>query len=149
MSIHRSLDPSPTEDIPGDLCLRTGKASSEQSQPKQAGEAPETYGRLRKGAPANKVLPRTLKWADELPAPLKPVALMRQFPRIANLIAAAWDDLVQFEIYMDSLLTDKRGGRKGFPASVIAELTALDIHRHTARERELPPIPWSDGRRRG
>jgi hypothetical protein len=149
MPTHRSLYPSPAKDIPGDLCLQTGKASSEQSQPKPAGEAQGTYGRLRKAAPANRVLPRTLKWAEELPAAVKPVALVRQFPRIANLIAAAWDDLVQFEIYMDSLLTDKRGGRKGFPAGVIAELTALDIHRHAARERELPPIPWSDARRRG
>ena len=107
------------------------------------------YEHLRRGAPANYALPRTLKWADALPPRVKPIALMRQFPRIANLIAAAWDDLVQFEIYMDSLLTDKREGRKGFPSDVIAELGALDIYRHTVRECELPPIPWSDAERRG
>jgi hypothetical protein len=73
---------------------------------------------------------------------------MREFPRIANLIAAAWEDLVQFEMYMDSLLTDKRGGRKGFPGDVIAELGALDIYRHTVHECALPPIAWSEVGRR-
>jgi hypothetical protein len=144
MPTYRSRYPSLTEDIQGEVSPRTRRTSSGQSQPKQASEVPGTYERLRKGAPANSAFPRTLKWADELPPRVKPVALMRQFPRIANLIAAAWDDLVQFEIYMDSLLTDKRGGRKGFPTDVIAELAALDIYRHTVREHALPPIPWSD-----
>lgn len=43
---------------------------------------------------------------------------------------------------MDSLLTDKRGCRKGFPTDVIAELGALDIYRHAlgnAPQRRLGP----------
>src|SRR5215467_15159757 len=149
MPTYRNLYPSLTEDIQGEVHPRTRKTSSRQSRPQQAGEPPGTYEHLRKGAPANSAFPRTLKWADELPPRVKPVALMRQFPRIANLIAAAWDDLVQFEMYMDSLLTDKRGGRNGFPTDVIAELGALDIYRHTVREDGLPPMPWSDLGRRG
>ena len=58
---------------------------------------------------------------------------MRQFPRIANHIAAAWDDLEQFEGYMSSLLTDSRGGRKGLPGDVLMELVALDRYRHSVR----------------
>src|SRR6266567_4796106 len=132
MPTYRSLYSSLTEDIQGEVDPRTRKTSSgkpQQSQPKR--EAPGTYGHLRKCSPANTAFPRTLRWADELPPRVKPVALMRQFPRIANLIAAAWDDLVQFEIYMDSLLTDKRRGRKGFPTDVIAELVVLGNSAHT------------------
>ena len=144
MPTYRSRYPSLTEDIQGDVYPRARKTPPGQSRPKQASEAPGTCEHLRKGTPANSAFPRTLRWADELPPRVKPVALMRQFPRIANLIAAAWDDLVQFEVYMDSLLTDKRGGRKGFPTDVMAELSALDIYRHTAWERVLPPVPWGD-----
>lgn len=74
---------------------------------------------------------------------------MRQFPRIANFIAAAWDDLVQYEIYVDSLLNDKRGGRKGFPGDVIAELGILNTYRHTVQESAPPAIAWSDVGQRG
>lgn len=148
MSTYRSLYPSLTEDPQRDTYPRTRKPSARQSQAKQPSEARGTHAHLRKGAPANIALPRTLKWVDELPPRVKPLALVRHFPRIANMIAAAWDDLVQFETYMDSLLTDKRGGRKGFPTDVIAELGALDIYRHTVRECALSAIAWSDVRRR-
>src|SRR5512135_96879 len=119
--------------------LRTVKRTRAQIE-RTKGPGEEPYKVRRKSAPANVPLPRTLKWADELPPRVRPVALMRQFPRIANLIAANWDDLVQLEIYMDSLLTDKRGGRKGFPSEVTAELGALDIYRHTVQERALPAL---------
>lgn len=148
MSSYRSLYPSLTEDVQDGAYPRTRKPSTRQSKGKQPAEASGTHEHLRKGAPANIPLPRTLKWVDELPPRVKPVALMRHFPRIANMIAAAWDDLVQFETYMDSLLTDKRGGRKGFPTDVIAELGALDIYRHTVGESALPAMAWSDVRRR-
>ncbi len=152
MSSYRTLDASLTvaDDVRDAVYpFRTVKDSSRaQIRPaKDSGE--EAYRHLRKSAPANILLPRTLKWAGELPPRVTPVALMREFPRIANLIAAAWEDLVQFEIYMDSLLTDKRGGRKGFPGDVIAELGALDIYRHTVQECALPAIAWSDVGRRG
>ena len=148
MSSYRSLYPSLIEDVEGGAYPRTRKPSPRQSQGKQPAEASGTHAHLRKGPPANVPLPRTLKWIDELPPRVKPVALIRHFPRIANMIAAAWDDLVQFETYMDSLLTDKRGGRKGFPTDVIAELGALDIYRHTVGESTLSAMAWSDVRRR-
>jgi hypothetical protein len=148
MSTYRSLYPSLTEDLQGEAHPRTREPSPRQSQAKQPSEAQGTHEHLRKGTPANIPLPRTLKWADELPPRVKPFALMRHFPRIANMIAAAWDDLVQFETYMNSLLTDKRGARKGFPTDVIAELGALDIYRHTVRESAISAIAWSDVRLR-
>jgi hypothetical protein len=118
--------------------LKTSTASA------KAALGDEAYKHLRKSAPVNIALPRTLVWCESLPPRVRPVALMRQFARIANLIAAAWGDLVQFEIYMDSLLTDKRGGRKGFPGDVLAELAALDVYRHTVQEYEHDLLPWGD-----
>jgi hypothetical protein len=153
MSSYRRLDASLA--ITDDVCdavypFRTVKGTTRaQIEPAKGCAGEETYKHRRKSAPANIPLTRTLKWANELPPRVRPVALMRQFPRIANLIAAAWEDLVQFEIYMDSLLTDKRGGRKGFPSDVIAELGALDIYRHTVQGCALPAIAWSDVGRRG
>ena len=148
MSTYRRLYPSLTEDLEGGWYPRPRKASPRPSEAKQGSKTPGTHEHLRKSTPANIVFPRTLKWANELPPRVKPVALMRHFPRIANMIAAAWDDLVQFETYMDSLLTDKRGGRKGFPTDVITELGALDNYRHTVRE-SASAIAWSDVSRRG
>jgi hypothetical protein len=153
MSSYRRLDASLaiTDDVRDAVYpFRTVKGTTRaQLEPAKGRSGEETYKHRRKSEPANIPLPRTLAWADELPPRVRPVALMRQFPRIANLIAAAWEDLVQFEIYMDSLLTDKRGGRKGFPSDVIAELGALDIYRHTVQGCALPAIAWSDVGRRG
>ena len=125
--------------------------TSQQTKRAQAAEPDkaEAYKRLRKNQPANIPLPRTKAWFEDLPPSVRPSALMRQFPRIANFIAAAWDDLIQFEIYVDSLLNDKRGSREGFPGDVIAELGTLDTYRHTAQECAPPAIAWSDGGRRG
>src|SRR6516165_8990328 len=94
---------------------------------------PGEYGHLRKATPANTLFRSTLAWVESLPPELRPVALMRDFARIANLIAATWDDLEGFESYMASLLTDKRGNRKGFPPDVRAELVALGQYRYKAQ----------------
>jgi hypothetical protein len=153
MSSYRRLDTSLTitEDTRGELYPFRSKKTSEPKRDAlvEAGKSEEAFKHLRKNQPANIALPKTKAWFETLPSKVQPSALMRQFPRIANLIAAAWDDLVQFETYMDSLLTDNRGGRKGFPSDVIAELRALAIYRHSPQEWALPAIAWSDVGPRG
>jgi hypothetical protein len=94
--------------------------------PNSVGE--QSHGR-RKAEPANVPLRVTLDWAAQLPLKVRPAVLLRQFARIANLVAATWDDPVAFDSYMDGLLTDKRGNRKGFPPAVHHELLALKQHR--------------------
>ena len=134
MSTYRRLSPSLPSDNDGRsdvYAVETMKTASNQKQSQRACVALDECKYLRKCTPANIPLPRTLKWFEGLPPPVRPAALMRQFARIANLIAVAWDDLEHFETYMDSLLTDKRGGRKGFPTDVVAELSALDVYRNT------------------
>jgi hypothetical protein len=87
----------------------------------------EQYRHLRRGAPVNTLLPATVTWAQRLPSDLRPVALLDRYARIANLLAATWADPRAFDAYMDSLLTDKRGNRQGFPPEVARELATLAL----------------------
>jgi hypothetical protein len=79
----------------------------------------------RKAAPANEPFAATFKWVASLPRGVRPLMLLRQYPRIANVMARAWGDPLMFRQYMFELLIDRRGGRKGFPEKVRAELLAL------------------------
>ena len=88
-----------------------------------------------------------MKWVETIPPNVRPNALLRQYPRIANLIAAAWKDHKAFSSYMESLLTDKRGNRKGFPPEVLNELVALQRF-YEMRNKDDNSV-WSDVRRRG
>jgi transposase len=99
----------------------------------------EEYKHQRKASPANTPFPRTQAWAAALPNDIRPTALLRRYARIANLIAATWADAKAFDTYMESLLTDKRGGsRQGFPADVLRELTTLTVHHSETLLRGRP-----------
>lgn len=65
------------------------------------------------------------QWRDRVSPQLPVQALCELYPRIANRIALCWTDHVLTGRLLDELLTDRRGGRKGFPAPVHAELVAL------------------------
>lgn len=83
------------------------------------------WSRKRMAVPCNRLLPSTLLWAKELAPEVAPLALMQNFPRIANVLAANWKDPRAFYSYMRSLLTDSRGGRQGFPSNIKQELVKL------------------------
>jgi hypothetical protein len=51
--------------------------------------------------------------------------LARQFPRIANRLRHLWKQVASCEVYLDALLVDRRGSRKGFPPKIAQELEAL------------------------
>jgi len=85
----------------------------------------EKYKHLRNAAPAGKPLPRTLKWVATLPPNVQPTALLRQYARIANVIAATWQHPTSLRSYLDCLFSDNRGNRQGFPPDVLNELIAL------------------------
>jgi hypothetical protein len=73
-------------------------------------------------------------WLRTVPSGLHPKRLARLHPRIANLIAATWSDAEKTEALFDDLLTDHRGGRRGFPPVVMAELRQLQsLHRNRRR----------------
>jgi hypothetical protein len=67
-------------------------------------------------------------WVSTLRADVRPNALLAKFPRIANLIAALWRDPKALRRYVDDLLVDTRGNRKGFPLDILSELFALRAH---------------------
>jgi hypothetical protein len=83
----------------------------------------------RKPVAAETLRTATVQWILKLPPHVQPRHLQVKYPRIANRIAALWDDQTSCESFMDDLLTDKRGGRKGFPLNVAQELASLrDYH---------------------
>jgi len=72
--------------------------------------------------------PIAFKWLAVLPREARPNALAQQYPRIANRLAEIWKRPLQCERYIDGLMMDLRGGRKGFPKEVAAEIAALKVH---------------------
>jgi len=133
-------------DIPSDVyAVETTKSPGVRTSSQQVPVALDKHQRLRKATPAETPLRRTLDWAESLPPRVRPKSLLRQYARVANLIAATWADLESFETYMESLLIDKRGSRKGFPPDVMAELHALELYRLAIQGNE----PWVDVSKRG
>jgi hypothetical protein len=80
---------------------------------------------LRRSHPLNQVLPATVRWVGGLPPAIRPLALLRGFPRIANQLARVWQDARSVAKSMDALLLDRRGGRRGFPVEVQSDLLVL------------------------
>jgi hypothetical protein len=80
---------------------------------------------MRRGQPLNQALPATWRWIAQLPADIRPLSLLQDYPRVANHLARAWQDPVNFATYLSTLLVDRRGGRRGFPGEVQGELLLL------------------------
>jgi len=85
---------------------------------------------------------RTFKWLAMLRSDLRPNATARQFPRIVNRIADLWGHCEYSRLYFQSLLIDRRKGRKGFPPEVRKELEALQ-HYYFEHLSGLPAILWN------
>ena len=109
-------------------------ADSARAQPDQSPPVP--------GAAQRRTLPsqqdRTLstearQWLRRLPARERPLALCSMYSRLANRLAAVWEDPVQTEAVFDELMIDQRGGRLGFPPLVASELMRL----HRVHEKRL------------
>jgi hypothetical protein len=95
---------------------------------------------LRKAQPYDEPLSGTIKWVARLPAQVRPLELLKQFPRIANVLARAWSDAAEFQRQMEELLVDRRGNRSGFPVEVYDELLALRDY-YLGRYPHLPFPP--------
>lgn len=79
----------------------------------------------------------TIAWLARLPDALRPTALPRRFPHMANALAARWGDMVALRGYLDGLLIDDRGNRQGLPDDVAEELAGLKDYYETV----LHPVP--------
>src|SRR5262245_61832700 len=142
MSVYRSMQRALTNDVfatPVKEQEQGAAASVAQSpaqgavaagpgQAESAGTASARFVAQRSAdQPRNLLLDHATRWAATLPIPARPHALMREFPRIANMIALLWTEPTSesFYEYMNSLLVDHRGGRKGFPPAVLHDLLEL------------------------
>lgn len=67
-----------------------------------------------------------------------PKALVEGYPRIMNTIVELRDDRDKLKNYMDTLLNDVRGGRKGFSLGILMNIQDL-------RDRLVGPEPDTDG----
>ena len=127
MSFYRKFAGDTLNEVTSTVTPRPKEKSDAE---RRADAAREEAARLKrsKGTPNNAPLPRTLTWAASLPADVRPHELLREFGRIANLIAASWSDPDATYRYLDDLLVDRRGNRQGFPPGVVSELLALRTH---------------------
>ena len=98
--------------------------------------------RRRNDANDNVLHDRAFKWLAALPADMRAMATARQFPRIVNRIADLWGHCEYTRLYFQSLLIDRRKGRKGFPPEVRKELEALQ-HYYFEHLSALPAILWN------
>ena len=120
MSTYHRLDRNPIHDIYAERFKK-----SEANSPAAAAEAPDALRSKRKAEPANIALPITRAWAASLPNHIQLAALISTYPRIANYLAASWNEPAATHAYLDQLIVDHRGNRQGFPPGVRAELVAL------------------------
>jgi hypothetical protein len=82
--------------------------------------------RRRQPRPEDRALTgAAIEWVLALPPELRPRALCERYPRVANMIAAAWSRADARALALHSLLTDSRGGRRGFPVNVRREIEIL------------------------
>ncbi len=64
-------------------------------------------------------------WLESLPPAVVPREMARAYPRLVNRLALCWRDAALADMLLDELLVDRRGGRRGFPPAVAAELLRL------------------------
>jgi hypothetical protein len=82
--------------------------------------------RRRRPHPGERALAgATINWLLALPPVLRPHMLCERYPRLGNVIAAAWAHPETRDALLDGLLNDPRPRRQGFPAEVRRELQSL------------------------
>ena len=143
-SIYRPKDPTiaPQPDVRHGAHIDT---SADTPHSAISDEESRCAGR-RKAQPANVILVATRRWLDSLPIEYRPNALAGQFPRLANLIAANWDNPGDCTAFISSLLVDQRGGRRGFPGEVLQDILNLRVY----YARLHPIVNWGgDGHKDG
>ncbi len=87
-----------------------------------------TYARDARAARNVELSEQAWQWLDALPQQIQPGGLVQRFPRITNKLAELWRRPAQCEKYLDALILDHRGSRKGFPPDVANEIASLKMH---------------------
>lgn len=85
--------------------------------------------RRRPQRPSDRALTgAAVDWVMSLPPGLRPQKLSMQYPRVANQLADLWPDTRAVRMALEELLIDRRGGRRGLPEPVQAEVQMLIDH---------------------
>lgn len=115
---------------PEALSLNFEKVSFDQLGGQGATPSETMPGDLRKARDAAPIslLNPTVKWMRSLPADVRPQKLAHAYPRVANLLAAAWPDPGVFRERLNEVLFTDRTNRQGFPVEVAKELLRLNEH---------------------
>ena len=125
MSIYQSRTKRPIKDDEVTQPVTTG-GTREPARGTAAGEDwAQIWAHRRKAMPPKHLLPMSIRWLTNLPNHVRPLALVNNYPRIANLLALQWGKPPACRAYFIDLLMDRRGNRKGFPADVRQELRVL------------------------
>jgi len=66
----------------------------------------------------------------------------RQYSRIVNRIGDLWGNCEYTRLYLQSLLLDRRGGRKGLPPNVRQEIEVLQQY-YFEHLSGLPALLWN------
>jgi hypothetical protein len=123
MSIYRPVDRQPLSDVhhvPGHVV-----GNDKAKQPPDESSHSQHWTKQRRTLPPEPLLPSTTRWIETLPQEFQPTAIGATFPRIANALASRWATPESLTSYLNDLLVDTRGGRRGFPVKVLRELHAL------------------------
>ena len=96
-----------------------------EGKPQEVTERAWPGMRARNQPNSHVLLDTTLTWLARLPKDVRPMVLAGRYPRIANNIADIWRRVARCEEYLDTLVVDRRGTRKGFPPDVAHELNNL------------------------
>ena len=108
------------------LVRRDPPAAARVSRPIARPIAPRTGAAARSPEPEATALSSVGQaWLDGLPSRLRPTCTAAAYPRIVNRLALCWRDPELVAKVFADLMVDRRGGRRGFPPAVAAELLAL------------------------
>jgi hypothetical protein len=126
MSIYSTLKRAPRSDVHQIADHTLGPARVERDSAETT--AARDWTGHRKASPAAVPLKTTTAWFENLPPEVKPHAIYNRIPRIANAIAALWARPDAIQAFLDSLLVDRRGGRKGFDEDIMNDLQKLQAY---------------------
>jgi hypothetical protein len=124
-SIYRSRPKRPVDDDDVRQPLTVSGSPAAPPSRSERQDLKRDWTNARRTKPAGYMLPVSLKWFASLPLDVRPMALVTDYARIANLLALQWDKPTACRAYLDDLINDRRGNRKGFPPEVRRDLLTL------------------------
>ena len=101
------------------------RAAAERAKARRAQKIDPATLRRPERRQDRELMEHAVLWANGLPSELRPNLLLESYPRVANRLALCWPDKRLTHHLFEDLLVDNRGGRKGFPSPVSAELLQL------------------------